>query len=83
MQVVVADGPVHQEVEQVAQAGVALDILPRPRQLHKLLELLILGAGVVEQMTPAQAHQAVQASSSLNTTHPHNPYSHSKVPASG
>jgi hypothetical protein len=46
-----------------------------------MLELLILVVGVVGLMEPVA--QAALASSSLNTTHLHNPYSHSKVLAHG
>jgi hypothetical protein len=51
----------------------------------EVLVVIILAAVVVGEQALLQvlAAQAAQASSSLNTTHLHNPYSHSKVLASG
>jgi hypothetical protein len=54
-----------------------------------VLQILVAVAVVVDrqvfqiQMLLVLAAQVALASSSLNTTHPYNPYSHSKVLASG
>jgi hypothetical protein len=73
-------------LELLAQVVVAAVVMVQTEVLMQLpLELPILVAAVVVvlEQTDEQVQQAVPVSSSLNTTHPHNPYSHSKAQPSG
>jgi hypothetical protein len=66
----------------VLVVAVREQLATRQRPLAQPIQVAAL-AVVVMHLLAAQAAQAAQVSSSLNTTHLHNPYSHSKVLAHG
>jgi hypothetical protein len=67
--------------EQAVQAEVVLEQQAQQTQLLELLipEAAVVGQEIIQTQPELLQAQAAQASSSLNTPHHCNPYSHSKV----
>jgi len=64
-------------------APVALGVVAQALVVEMLLAALQIQVVVVVAQQTEPVAQAAPVSSSLNTTHPHNPSSHSKALASG